>query len=506
MVSAQGGDPIRLTTGQNVNQTPLWFPSGDRIAFLSNQVAEGQGHLFYVMSIPIDPETGQATGPARQVSLEPAREPSISPDGRWIAYGTYIFHGALKVIPSNGGAARTVFDQEDSSPRDPTWSPDSEHVYFDTGIVDSEARRLMRVSVDGGEATEISVFPGQLGAPAPDASYRIRETEDEAGQGAMLELTDPQGQALGRVPLHRNMGTGYPNGFTPDGKGVTAVVRDLVAPIFVAPLDGGPARQISDVRAYERVLGWTPDSHQVFYSTRLNGRDAVLRTPWEGGPSLEIPLPMEGADPVVPSADGRYLAYALGSSADTGRTLMVRRISDGETRVLTESYVRGLRPGREVLGPGGAVTDGEDFLFLERHGDQIELRSSPPEGPSRLIRSFAQGPGFFGGRHRLGVHGDWVAYPEYQEKPENLSDSTTLFLSTSEGESAHELVTVPGGTQKNVLVHDRRWIISGCYTALGQKHRFRPPPGGRDPGWNPGLRATDTTNRRVDSPPHPMAP
>ena len=180
---------------------------------------------------------------------------------------------------------------------------------------------------------------------------------------------------------------------------------------------------------------------------------------------------MEGADPVVPSADGRYLAYALGSSADTGRTVMVRRISDGETRVLTDAYVGGLRPGQEVEGPGGGVTDGEDFLFLERHGDQIELRSSPPEGPSRLIRSFAHGP-VFAGRHRLGVHGDWVAYPEYQEKPENLSDSTTLFLSTSEGESAHELVTVPGALEGIYWSHDRRWIISGCYTALGQGFDF----------------------------------
>ncbi len=144
VVSAQGGDPIRLTNGRHLNQIPQWFPSGDRIAFLSDQVAEDQGLSFYVMSIPIDPETGRPAGPARQVSLEPAREPAVSPDGRWIAYGTYIGQSILRLIPSEGGTARTLFDpQGTGSPSDPAWSSDSRHVYFTSRSGDSEETRLM---------------------------------------------------------------------------------------------------------------------------------------------------------------------------------------------------------------------------------------------------------------------------------------------------------------------------------------------------------------------------
>ncbi|MGW8322962.1 MAG: TolB family protein, partial [Thermodesulfobacteriota bacterium] len=104
VVSAEGGDPIRLTNVRHLSQYPEWFPSGDRIAFLSDQVAEEPGLMLYIMSIPFDPETGRATGAARQVSLEPARDFAISPDGRWIAYGTYVMRGKLQVIPSEGGA------------------------------------------------------------------------------------------------------------------------------------------------------------------------------------------------------------------------------------------------------------------------------------------------------------------------------------------------------------------------------------------------------------------
>jgi Tol biopolymer transport system component len=417
--------------------------------------------LLFLMSVPFDPETGRATGSARQVSLEPVREPAISPDGRWIAYGTYIGRGHLKVIPSNGGAVRTLFDRENTSARDPLWSADSRQVYFRTRGLDAGIRRLMRVGVEGGEAEEVSVIleRDQIGAWPPDASHRIRLLEEESIPVSMLELTDTLDQPLGRVPLHRNMTLEFPVGFTPDGMGLTAVVRELVAPIFVAPLSGGPARQISDVRTYERALGWTPDNRQVFYRTRLNGREAVLRTPLDGSPTLEIPLPTEVGDAVVPSADGRYLAYALGESADTGRTVMVRRISDGETRVLTDHYVLGLRPGREVLGPGGGVTDGDEFLYLTRDGDRWELRASPPEGPSRLVRTITDTAWIIQGgpNSGFGIHGDWVA------RAYNMGDSAQLILSTAPGEE-HALVTVPGGLDKVYWSYDRRWIVTGHVT------------------------------------------
>jgi Tol biopolymer transport system component len=264
------------------------------------------------------------------------------------------------------------------------------------------------------------------------------------------------------------MSTGYfPVGFTPDGMGVTTVVRELAAPIFVAPLSGGPGRQISDVRAYERALGWTPENRQVFYRTQLNGREAVLRTPLDGSPTLEIPLPSEVGDAIVPSADGRYLAYALGESADTGRTVMVRRISDGETRVLIDSYVLGLRPGRQVLGPGGGPTDGDEFLYLEREGDRLELRASSPQGPSRLVRAItdtawiAQG----GPTPGLGIHGDWVA------RNYNMGDSAQLILSTTPGEE-NVLVTVPGGLDRVYWSYDRRWIVTGHVTFRGTGFDF----------------------------------
>ncbi|MGD2121904.1 MAG: hypothetical protein PVJ76_09170 [Gemmatimonadota bacterium] len=455
VVSTGGGEPIRLTSGNNMNQIPQWFPSGDRIAFLSNQPAEGQtGLLYYVMSIPFDPETGRATGPARQVSLEPAREPMVSPDGRWIAYGRYLGRGGIRLIPSNGGNALTLATRG----RNPAWSEDSQYVYFASRNRDPLKYRLERVGTDGGEASLVAEFDSEFHAIGPDGRYLLRATEEEGEATPWLDVLSRQGDILGRIPLHRDMDAGYQGGFTGDGNGALAVVRDRDAAVFVAPVAGGSARQVSEGRAYEAPLGWTPDNQAVFYKTRLNGRDAVVMAPISGGPAEEIPLPEQAADPIVPSADGRYLAYALGTEEEAPRTVMVRRISDGETHVLSDAFIRGLRFGGQVLGPGGGVTDGDAFLYLEQNGDKVNLRASPPEGLSRLVRSFAL-EGLTHGRSNLGVHGDWVAYPE------TSGDSATLYLSTGDTEPIRALATVPGFLEGIFWSWDRRWIVAGNWVS-----------------------------------------
>jgi hypothetical protein len=176
-------------------------------------------------------------------------------------------------------------------------------------------------------------------------------------------------------------------------------------------------------------------------------------TPIQGGPTLEIPLPEDVDGPITPSADGRYLAYGVGPSTDNGQTVMVRRISDGETRVLTDAFLKGLAIGGDILGPGGGVTDGDEFLFLERRGDRLELRASAPEGPSRLIRSLTFSE--WGGQDlpSFGIHGDWIA------SVVTSPDSASLLISRGEDEEGQSLVTVEGTLSRITWSFDRRWIV-----------------------------------------------
>jgi hypothetical protein len=122
--------------------------------------------------------------------------------------------------------------------------------------------------------------------------------------------------------------------------------------------------------------------------------------------------------------------------------------------VLSDSFLLGLVIGGPILGPGGGVTDGDEFLFLERHGDRLELRASAPEGPSRLIRSLSLPE--WGGLDLpdFGVHGDWVAWAV------TSGDSASLILSTAAEEPGRSLLTVPGKLSRITWSYDRRWIVA----------------------------------------------
>ena len=181
---------------------------------------------------------------------------------------------------------------------------------------------------------------------------------------------------------------------------------------------------------------------------------------------MEIPLPEDAEWPIAPSADGTYLAHSLWQADDDEGTVMVRRISDGETRVLTDKLLRGLIIGGPVLGPGGGVTDGNEFLFLERHGDRLELRASPPEGPSRLLLSLP--PSAWGGQDvpHFGVHGDWVVYAV------TSGDSTRLQISRGGDEEGRSLATINGSLRGITWSHDRRWITARRVTRQAQGVTF----------------------------------
>jgi dipeptidyl aminopeptidase/acylaminoacyl peptidase len=125
-------------------------------------VEESKPHIEVIWSIPINPATGAATGPAQRVSLGSGGTPSFSPDGKSIAFVPYAEPSGdeVAVAPATGGAQRTLAKYKDGGISWTSWSDDGKWIVF----VHSEGptRWAERVPVGGGPSEKLISFPGNV--------------------------------------------------------------------------------------------------------------------------------------------------------------------------------------------------------------------------------------------------------------------------------------------------------------------------------------------------------
>jgi dipeptidyl aminopeptidase/acylaminoacyl peptidase len=134
LVSDTGGTPRQLTDGDYNHNAPEWMPDSQTVVFSAVRKSDAEyirfGSEVYSLNI--------ATGSIAPLTERdgPDQEPTVSPDGRYIAYtgfdrnnDTYNIQ-KLYLMDATGRNKRVLTADLDRSPNSLTWSPDGSEVYF----------------------------------------------------------------------------------------------------------------------------------------------------------------------------------------------------------------------------------------------------------------------------------------------------------------------------------------------------------------------------------------
>ena len=257
-----------------------------------------------------------------------AIRPTLSPDGRWLVFGTrHDAHTGLVIRDLDSGDERWLAypvqhdDQESRATLDVlpgmSFTPDSRH------LVASYGGKIWKLPVAGGEAEEIPFrvrFDLPLG-PRVDFDYPIEDTPTFTVRQIRDAAPSPAGDRLAFTALDR---------------------------LWVSAAGGSNPGRLTDADMSEHFATWSPDGAWIAYST------------WDGNAGHLYKVRSDGdGDPVRLTRDAAtYLAPAWGPG----------------DRIVA---VRGLVRAYETQGEGGAP--GTEIVWVSADPDGSE------GGPATLI-------------------------------------------------------------------------------------------------------------------------
>ena len=432
-----GGDPVRLTKGDDDESEPAFSADGSRVAYTSSR-----GGIVVVPALGGEP---------RQLVPRGSR-PRFSPDGKWLAYqvsaagaASGTVNGQVWVMSATGGTPRRLAAGfEDAS--SPVWSPDSRWVLL-LGRKGRLGRTWWLSTPDGAEPKQTVVGPllreAKLNAFVTSPALWL-------GNWVIFSASQPGNLHLWRVHVDRDSGavsgkaeqitsgTGREEHPTAALDGTLAVAStQFGSDLWMLPADTsrgkitGELQRLTNDPAEDDTAAISSDGTKLVFNSQRDGalglwlRDMTtgkLRKLSPGAthdqwPQITADGSLAGFSKLRPKS-GDPWGYGIVSLADAALR---------EVAIQSETALWGLSPlGNYIIAGGGSggssgfrdlnalnVASGEQKTFLE-HGDWqlLSPHFSPDERwiaihtrNSELTRQLFIVPFRFG---QLTPQSDWI--------------------------------------------------------------------------------------------------
>lgn len=436
---ARNGAAVQVTQGPFDDLQPAWAPDGRRIVFIRSREA-GQklqpgdpfGEWGGADLWSLELQSGQ-----EERLVEQAANPAFSPDGSRIALdASWAGPRRIWLVDASGHNPQqaTTDTSEEVVHLAPRWSPDGKKIVFqnaqrtkyDVRVADLETKQLTSVTDD---------YPADIRpAWSPSGKY-IYFTSDRGGgynvwrapvdengkpRGPLEQVTmgagqdveaslSPDGRMLAFTTLHQNadlwrlpvslplgLAAGEPSpvvattredsrgAWSPDGS-MVAFNSDRAGEmnIWIQPVAGGPARQLTTGSGGDYQPNWSPDGKRIAFFSSRAGRPGIFSVEVASGAVATLASGGFIAGAPFWSPDGSRIAYQSDAS---GRNEVWVMLADGSgQRQLTN------------VGVGGHflrwTADGESVVF--RCFTRQQTMRVPAAGGEPEI--FA--PGMKGGAH-----------------------------------------------------------------------------------------------------------
>jgi eukaryotic-like serine/threonine-protein kinase len=382
--------------------------------------------------------------------------PEFSPDGKQVAFAWNGEKGDnfdiyVKLVDTGTPHRLTIDPAHDAFP---SWSPDGSCIAFRRHTDESDAIYLIP-SLSGPERKLSDIFPRQLGSVAGgdglayslDGKFLAVPDKDSSNEPFRIVLISTETGEKRKIsaPPSGSVGDNTPT-FSPDGRylAFSRMSSQGIEDIYLMPIEGGAARQLTFDNRTINDLDWTADGREIVFHSNREGDPCLWRVSASGGQPERIMTAGINVRLSV-SRQGNRLALSSHSFADTN----IWRIETGGTKGKAGAPTMAIFSTRVDVAAEYAP-DGKRIVFCSDRSGSLEIWTCESDGSKpALLTDFGN---HYPGAPCWSPDGRQIAF---DARPEGNTD---IFVVSSEGGRPHRLTDDPAEDSAPRWSRDGRWI------------------------------------------------